>query len=59
MSVTDQDETAAFTERAVMSLIVEIADLQESARRLGVVVAALASAYRVPTATDTVSAIVK
>lgn len=59
MTIDDQDDTAAFTERAITSLVTEIADLQENVRRLGVVTAALASAYGVPAAIEPVSAIVK
>lgn len=59
MSATDQDETTEFTTRAVMSLAVEIAELQETATRLGVILAGLASTYGVATEIDPVSAIVK
>jgi hypothetical protein len=59
MSKAHQDETAQFTERAVMSLAVEIADLQENARRLSAIIAALALTYGVAAEIDPVSAIVK
>lgn len=40
-------ETDGFTERAIMSLVVEAAELKEMAMRIGVVVAALALAHGV------------
>lgn len=59
MSVVDQDGKDEFATRAVMSLAVEIAELQETATRLGVILAGLASTYGVATEIEPVSAIVK
>lgn len=54
-----EDDNAKFTERTVMSLVVEIADLEENTRRLSAIVTALAKAHDVGLAIDPVSAIVK
>lgn len=59
MATNDQDDKAEFTERAVLSLVTELADLQENVRRLSAVARSLASTYNVPAAIEPVSAIVK
>jgi hypothetical protein len=44
-----QKETDGFTERAIMSLVMEATEMQKTAKRLWVVVAAVALAHGIST----------
>jgi hypothetical protein len=43
------DDKAGFTERAIMALVMEAAEMKETATRFGVLVAALAVAHGIST----------
>lgn len=47
--VEKEDDKAGLTERAIMSLVMEAAEMKESAARFGVLVAALAVAHGIST----------
>jgi hypothetical protein len=47
--VEDDDDKAGLTERAIMSLVMEAAEMKEAALRFGAIVTALAVAHGIST----------